>query len=73
MSRDVKEFLERLRLRGWTIVEGGKHIKCYCPIEGAPLMVVARTPSCGRAVKNMEKMALRIESGIARRIERKGK
>ena len=54
MSRDVKRTILEAESRGWTVVSRrGRHYKLRLGARG-PIVVLSKTPSDGRAIKNMQ-------------------
>jgi hypothetical protein len=47
----VDELCARAKSQGWDVVRGSKHIELVPPNRG-PIVIVAGTPSCPRALLN---------------------
>lgn len=53
-DKRVNAFIRRLLACGWTCSTGGKHARLVPP-GGRGFVVVARTPSCFRALENIRR------------------
>lgn len=51
MKREVRELVAAAKRHGWRVVEG-KHIKLYPPDQSKPPVVLPKTPSDWRALRN---------------------
>lgn len=52
MKKEIKKILRQLDQQGWRIKDTGKHIKAYPPDRSKRMVVLPRTPSDHRALKN---------------------
>ena len=51
LRKDLKEILREAEGQGWRVEEGSKNHKLYSP-DGEGLVIVAKTPSDPRGLKN---------------------
>lgn len=60
MNKEIKRIVRRIKQNGWDVKQGRKHFKARAPKTGK-IVVFSVTPSCGHAIKNIEKDLQRAE------------
>lgn len=50
-NREIEQIVKKLQGQGWRIVEG-KHYKCFPPDKAMPMVVIPKTPSDHRSIRN---------------------
>ena len=55
LNKDVNKSLEPLLAAGWTCSQKGKHVKLYSPDDPDRFLVLSRTPSDRRALRNIQR------------------
>ena len=53
MNSDIQRIVKALTEQGWEIDGSGRHYKAYPPEKSQPFIVFPKTPSDGRAQKNI--------------------